>query len=333
MLLVILINNPEDTMTKKLKFGVDGVRGPKRVSAKGGASLKNTAETDTTAAPINSKTNQTGTYFSYSPHATKHSRENQPSQPSTHRLSKSAALLQAAAAKAKHSHRLRTQEFAYRLPRRLLIPIAILIGVIVLVVAGTMNQQRRSDRAERDSQFSAETGVAAPAVLDEQQISSTSLNAYSVASDEPRYLKISKIGVYSRVLKLSVGSGSNTTTLKNIFDIGWLSSSSKPGTPNGNTVLIGHVSGPTRQGALYTVASLEHGDEIIVEKGDGSIVRYLVESVTQYPSDSFDLVKMSEKTKDTKPQLKLITTQGPYNIKTNKFENRIVVYALEKSTD
>jgi LPXTG-site transpeptidase (sortase) family protein len=64
----------------------------------------------------------------------------------------------------------------------------------------------------------------------------------------------------------------------NIFDVSWYSGSGRPG-ENGNILISGVAEGLTKHGVFYNLDSLEKGDEIILERGDGERFSYGIEKL------------------------------------------------------
>lgn len=117
--------------------------------------------------------------------------------------------------------------------------------------------------------------------LIEVQPTEEEVHEYTVAADRPRYLSIEKLGVTNaRMIAMGVKSSGELATPNNIFDVGWYEASGKPG--EGKTLLVdGHNGGPHVHGVFKDLPSLEAGDIIVVERGDGAIFKYAVmENVT-----------------------------------------------------
>ena len=124
--------------------------------------------------------------------------------------------------------------------------------------------------------------------LDETEPTEEEVAEYYVAADRPRYLSIEKLDVEnSRILPMGVNEDGALATPNNIFDVGWYEASGKPG--EGGTMLIdGHNGGPHVYGVFKYLPDLEKGDEIVVERGDGTKFRYSVVENIEVSIDEAD---------------------------------------------
>lgn len=154
------------------------------------------------------------------------------------------------------------------------------------------------------------------------------LSSYSVAPDIPKLLTIEKIGVNARVRRLGVNANNVLKAPANIFDVGWYDGSAKPG-ENGTVVLDGHVSGPTKHGVFYSIGTLKAGDKVQLERGDGKKFNYIVTGTQVYDNDKVDMAKVMTSSEPGKAALNLITCTGRYNVRTNSFEQRLVVFTVQ----
>lgn len=155
----------------------------------------------------------------------------------------------------------------------------------------------------------------------------TNINSYVVAPDLPRYIIIDKLNIKARVKRMGVGTDNAIQAPKNIFDAGWYDGSAKPG-ETGATFIDGHVSGPTQRGVFYKLKSLETGDSIVVEKGDGSRLVYVVASSESYPANRVDMNKALRPYGDARKGLTLMTCSGSFDRATQEYTERIIVYAI-----
>ncbi len=119
-------------------------------------------------------------------------------------------------------------------------------------------------------------GSGASENLDEVAPTEEEIKKYTVTADKPRYLTIEKLGVHNaRILEVGLDANNALATPTNIFDVGWYKDSSLPG--EGGTLLMdGHNGGPHVRGVFKELPSLEDGDIVMVERGDGVIFNYSV---------------------------------------------------------
>lgn len=153
-------------------------------------------------------------------------------------------------------------------------------------------------------------------------------SSYNVAPDLPRFFTIEKLGVHARVKRLGVSADNVLKAPANIFDVGWYDGSAKPG-ENGTIVLDGHVSGPTKHGVFYSIGSLKQGDKVQLERGDGKVFTYTVTGTQVYDYDKVDMPKVLTSSIPGKAALNFMTCTGRFNVRTNSFEQRVVVFTTQ----
>ena len=154
----------------------------------------------------------------------------------------------------------------------------VIIGVILCIAAARVliwehnyyNEKEGSARAASVSSITTDDEVDETDVTDEMKAE------HIVAADRPRYLSIEKLGIVNaRVLSVGTTSAGQLGTPLGIFDVGWYTESSKPGT-GGTMLMDGHNGGPTKEGVFKHLPDLESGDIIKLERGDGKIFNYRV---------------------------------------------------------
>lgn len=153
-------------------------------------------------------------------------------------------------------------------------------------------------------------------------------SSYKVAADLPRLITIDKIGVKAIIRRVGIGANNTLNAPASIFDAGWYDGSAKPG-ENGTVVIDGHVSGPTKHGVFYSIGSLAAGDKIKLERGDGKVFVYTVKETKTYDSDKVDMSKVLTSSQPGKAALNFMTCSGRFNVRTNQFEQRTVVYTVQ----
>ncbi len=167
------------------------------------------------------------------------------------------------------------------------------LGLVVVLIAGFFlrvaiwenDYYARMEGSERAAAVETEPEEE----LVEVEPTETEVAEWTVAPDRPRYLTIEKLGVYkARVIPMGINSRGELSTPNNIFDVGWYESSGKPG--HGGTMLIdGHNGGPNVLGVFKNLPSLENGDVIEVERGDGVVFRYAVVENVSVPLAESDI--------------------------------------------
>ncbi|CAN5614992.1 hypothetical protein BH23PAT1_BH23PAT1_5090 [soil metagenome] len=164
---------------------------------------------------------------------------------------------------------------------------------------------------------------------DETDIPRDVVYSYSVAPDLPRLISIHKSGVSARIQRVGVKPNNELAVPRNTNDTGWYEGSAKPG-ENGAMLIVGHASGLTQPGVFHNLKNLIAGDMINVERGDGQNFRYKVVKSEVYAKDKVDMTKALVSIKPGKKGLNLITCDGRYDAKTETYDKRMVVYAVQE---
>lgn len=163
---------------------------------------------------------------------------------------------------------------------------------------------------------------------DESVPTAASLASYTVAPQLPRALYIDKLGVAARILPMGINTDGSVQAPRNIFDAGWYTGSVKP-SEEGAMFVDGHASGPTREGLFAYLDKLAEGDEIRVEKGDRSIVKYRVVHTETKALADVDMEKMLMPYNEGVHGLNLMTCTGKWLAEQKTYDQRVLVWAEE----
>jgi LPXTG-site transpeptidase (sortase) family protein len=209
------------------------------------------------------------------------------------------------------------------------------LGLLVLAVLCYMGYDTWATHNKLNEQPTSDnTGVsAANASTDERQLQEGSdrnplptnaLTSYKVAADSPRALYITKLGVAARILPMSVNKDNSIQAPINIFDAGWYTGSVKPG-EKGAALVDGHSTADGR--ALFgKLDKLVSGDQIQLEKGDGTRLTYRVVQTETVDKDAVDMKKLLLPYAGAQRALNLITCSGAWNSAENTLAQRTIVY-------
>jgi sortase (surface protein transpeptidase) len=222
--------------------------------------------------------------------------------------------------------KIRRQNRSFMPSYRVTLAVMLLIGG-----AGISINAVRIDRLNKNQvAVLASTTEKSPAgPIDETPPEAASLANYQVAPDLPRYLRISKIKVDARIKRLGALVNNNLDAPNNIYDVGWYENSAKPG-EDGTMLLDGYIAGPTKRGVFYSLGNLQNGDKIDLERGDGKVITYKVVKQQLYDSDKVDMKSILNSAEPGKPGLNLITYSTRFDVSTNKFEQRLVIFAVKE---
>jgi sortase (surface protein transpeptidase) len=98
----------------------------------------------------------------------------------------------------------------------------------------------------------------------------------------------------------------------------------------GAAVVVGHVDGVIdgakgRPGIFYRLREVKPGDEILIDRADGSQLRFVVERVEHHDKDSFPTSEVYGATPG--PELRLITCGGSFDHEARSYRENIVAFA------
>jgi len=106
--------------------------------------------------------------------------------------------------------------------------------------------------------------------------------------------------------------------------VGWYTRSPAPGRL-GPAVFAAHVDWNHQKGVFYDLRTLQVGDDITVDRSDGSASTFEVSRVAQYPKDGFPTHEVYGDVPG--PELRLITCGGEVDRQARSYRDNVVVYA------
>ncbi|MCI0685966.1 MAG: class F sortase [Sporichthyaceae bacterium] len=140
----------------------------------------------------------------------------------------------------------------------------------------------------------------------------------------PVALRIPAIGVDSRLERLELDGSGELRPPRDPDRAGWFGGGPVPGDV-GPAVLAGHVDSRNGPAVFYRLRSLGPGDRIVVERSDGTTVRFEVQSVRRFPRADFPTEDVYGATPE--PVLRLITCGGVYD-RGSGYRDNVVVFAV-----
>ncbi len=165
--------------------------------------------------------------------------------------------------------------------------------------------------------------------LDESIPTPTDLTNFQAAADAPRILRISKLDVEARVKRVGASLVGEPISPSNIHDVGWFDDSGRPGQP-GAVLINGHISGSTKNGVFHDLQSLLPNDEIVIERGDKTIITYSVVKVQTFTGDQVDMSIALDSIDSSKNGLNLVTSSANYDGGNNQNIQRVIVFAVQR---
>ncbi|WP_090769769.1 class F sortase [Nonomuraea maritima] len=155
-----------------------------------------------------------------------------------------------------------------------------------------------------------------------QQTQKTTTAAKSVV---PQSIDIPSIDVTASLMKLSLLKNGEVELppYEKPELAGWYAGSAVPG-EKGASVIIGHVDTKTAPAVFYRLRQLRKGETVKVERSDGKVVKYKVESIEQVHKDHFPTKRVY-----VDEGLKLVTCGGKFDYAKGEYLDNIIVYASQ----
>ena len=107
---------------------------------------------------------------------------------------------------------------------------------------------------------------------------------------------------------------------------GWWAGGPRPGQV-GPAVILGHVDSKTGPAVFFRLGELEAGDEVLVDRTDGTTARFQVTSLDRYHKAEFPSELVYYPT--GQPELRLVTCGGPFDPSTGHYRDNLVVFAVQ----
>jgi LPXTG-site transpeptidase (sortase) family protein len=208
----------------------------------------------------------------------------------------------------------------------LITSVFVLLTGYVSIDAWMTNNNVKAEMTETASESTTSEVTKETEGKDETTPSVETLSTYTVASSLPRALYIDKLDIAARILPMGVNHDNSIQSPKNIFDTGWYTGSVKPG-DIGAMFIDGHASGPTREGIFAYLDELAKGDEIQIEKGDGTRLTYRVVHTEIAELETLDMKKMLLPYGNTLRGLNLMTCTGKWLADQETYDQRVLVWA------
>jgi sortase (surface protein transpeptidase) len=227
-----------------------------------------------------------------------------------------------------------------------------IVGLVVLLILGTTGYlsldiwqtNNRALRVSAESVPVSKTNVVVNGNTDKKtttvsQSSQTTvskptvsaLSIYKVSSDLPRAIYINKINVAARLMPMGLNSDNSLQAPTNIYDAGWYTSSAKPG-QSGAMLVDGHGSETgTHYGLLGYLTKVTNGDQIIIERGDGTRFTYVVVHTEIDALSDVDMNNLLIPYSGAQQGINLIACTGKWTSNHSTLDHRILVFAVLQS--
>ena len=144
-------------------------------------------------------------------------------------------------------------------------------------------------------------------------------------SAAPARVRVPSIDVDSRLVRLSLDEERVLVPPADFGRAGWFAEGPAPGSI-GPAVIAGHVDSYEGPAVFFRLAELTPGDEVLVDRVDGTTARFEVRAVDRYPKDAFPTEQVYGPT--PLAELRLITCGGEFDRKERSYRDNVVVTAV-----
>lgn len=145
----------------------------------------------------------------------------------------------------------------------------------------------------------------------------------------PVRLQIPAIGVDTALQRLGKGADGTVQTPVEPHkwdQAGWYGgeAGTRPG-DRGSAVILGHVDSTSGPAVFYRVRELRRGDQVKVTAADGTVFRFAVDRVEQFPKSRFPTADVYYPT--LAPKLRLVTCGGSFDFATGHYRSNVIAFA------
>jgi hypothetical protein len=145
----------------------------------------------------------------------------------------------------------------------------------------------------------------------------------------PERVLIPSIGVDSGLEELGLGGDGRLAPPQDFAQAGWFAAGTQPG-QRGPAVIAGHVDSPSGAAVFARLDELTVGDEVLVDRVDGSRVAFRVTAIEQHPKDRFPTERVYGPVPGS--ELRVVTCDGVFDRSIGHYRDNLVVYAVLAGT-
>jgi sortase (surface protein transpeptidase) len=202
----------------------------------------------------------------------------------------------------------------------------------ILVTMGFLNNPIASSKTEplpKIQQANIQLETVVPQVAEVKQ---QTLVAAQVTSKEQEFvtqtgyaLKIGSINLNISLSKTTLGKNKELLVPANPNVAAWYRNGPVPGAA-GTALITGHLDSPAGPGVFINLKKVQVNDLIEVRRDDGKVAIFVVDTLESYAQDhTFPWSEVYSTTGNS--GLRIITCDGVYNPKTQRYSRNLVVYA------
>ena len=160
---------------------------------------------------------------------------------------------------------------------------------------------------------------------------STAVSPAPVAAEQgaeraaaPVRVRVPAIGVDSELLRLGTDAAGVLVPPDDPDRAGWFPGAAVPGNV-GPAVVAGHVDSVEGPAVFARLRELGPGDEVVVDREDGTTAHFTVTGVGRHPKDDFPTEAVYGPT--PRAELRLVTCGGDFDRSRGSYEDNVVVFA------
>jgi sortase (surface protein transpeptidase) len=147
--------------------------------------------------------------------------------------------------------------------------------------------------------------------------------ALQLPASTPVRMQIPALGVQTRIMELGLERDGSMEVPPGAYPVGWYDGSPTPG-QIGPSVLAGHVDWEGERGAFYGLRELLRGDEVVIERADGTMATFRVDRVEQHSKDDFPSEEVYGNLDHS--GLRLITCGGAFDDDSGDYQANVIVF-------
>lgn len=188
----------------------------------------------------------------------------------------------------------------------------LVLMVLFVVSAGSYYYQYRTATSE----MSTESSLVEPV---------TEVAGPILTHSEPARIRIPKINIDTTfVAPLGLAANGEVAVPDSDTEVGWYQYSPTPG-ELGPSVVLGHVDSYTGPAVFFYLGQVEPGDDIYIDRADGSTAHFIVEELERPKQSEFPTARVYGNLNYA--GLRLITCSGIYERGKQRYTHNLVVYA------
>lgn len=146
----------------------------------------------------------------------------------------------------------------------------------------------------------------------------------SIQAPNPVTIRIPRLDVNAPIIPLGLKDDGSIEVPRRTEETGWWLGGPEPGEP-GPAVILGHIDSQQGPAVFHQLRYLEAGDEVHIDRVDGSTVSYVVDSSARHLKDEFPTDAVYGPTPE--PTLRLVTCGGVFDSDEMSYRDNLIVFA------